>query len=198
MTQIRTSILISLIILCFSNIKAQNQDVVKDLSNGNLQEQFDYIISNSNRYQEYKVVKRTWLEELKSHVADSLDAFRKDIKETSSIITDQKEEISSLKEQLKTTDNSLSKVNSEKDRISFFGISMQKTFYKSIMWAIIGALAILLFIFIGRFATSKRATIQAKKSLAEVQEEFDTYKNKAMEDEQKLRRKLQDEINKHL
>lgn len=181
-----------------SFIFSQEEAVAKDLSNGSIKEQFDYINSNSNRYQDYRVVKQTWLNQLESHVADSLNVVKKELKGTHSLINEQKKEIDSLKELLDNTNNSLDKVNNEKDRISFFGIMMKKATYKSIMWAIIAALGALLLIFIMRFASSKSVTAQAKKAHNEVMEEFSNYKNKAMEEEQKLRRKLQDEINKRL
>ncbi|MEZ5007754.1 MAG: hypothetical protein R2753_06325 [Chitinophagales bacterium] len=181
-----------------SAIFSQEEVVAKDLSNGSIKEQFDYINSNSNRYQDYRVVKQTWLNQLESNVADSLNVVKKELKETHSLINEQKKEINSLKELLDNTNSSLDKVNNEKDKISFFGIMLKKAAYKSIMWAIIAALGVLLLIFIMRFASSKSVTAQTKKAHNEVMEEFSNYKNKAMEEEQKLRRKLQDEINKRL
>lgn len=177
---------------------SQDEPEAKNLSNGSIKEQFDYIISNSNRYQEYRVVKQTWLDQLKSHTADSLNVVRKELKSKQSLIDDQQAEIGQLKEKLDDSNHSLSAVNNEKDNISFFGIMMKKATYKSIMWAIIAILSALLLIFIMRFASSKSVTAQAKKAHQEVMEEFNNYKNKAMEEEQKLRRKLQDEINKRL
>jgi hypothetical protein len=57
-------------------------------------------------------------------------------------------------------------------------------------------LAFLIF-FVFRFKSSNTLTNQAQKLLNETEEEFETYKRVAIEREQKVRRELQDEINKH-
>lgn len=198
MTSSKFILALTFLFLLGSSAFSQDEPETKNLSNGSIKEQFDYIISNSNRYQEYRVVKQTWLDQLKSHTADSLNVVRKELKSKQSLIDDQQAEIGQLKEKLDDSNHSLSAVNNEKDNISFFGIMMKKATYKSIMWAIIAILSALLLIFIMRFASSKSVTAQAKKAHQEVMEEFNNYKNKAMEEEQKLRRKLQDEINKRL
>lgn len=198
MTSSKFILALTFLFLLGSSAFSQDEPETKNLSNGSIKEQFDYIISNSNRYQEYRVVKQTWLDQLKSHTADSLNVVRKELKSKQSLIDDQAAEIGLLKEKLDDSNHSLSAVNNEKDNISFFGIMMKKATYKSIMWAIIAILSGLLLIFIMRFASSKSVTAQAKKAHQEVIEEFNNYKNKAMEEEQKLRRKLQDEINKRL
>lgn len=198
MTSSKFILALTFLFLLGSSAFSQDEPETKNLSNGSIKEQFDYIISNSNRYQEYRVVKQTWLDQLKSHTADSLNVVRKELKSKQSLIDDQAAEIGLLKEKLDDSNHSLSAVNNEKDNISFFGIMMKKATYKSIMWAIIAILSGLLLIFIMRFASSKSVTAQAKKAHQEVMEEFNNYKNKAMEEEQKLRRKLQDEINKRL
>lgn len=193
-------LLLSFLIAFTFALHAQDaaEPIQKNLNNGTVSEQFDYIIKNSNRYQEYKVVKRTWLDKLKSNVADSLNAVRKDLIVKQDLINNQQSEIEKLKADLAKTNEDLSKVSKEKDGIKFFGIPMLKSTYKTIMWAIAGILGLFLFIFIGRFARSKSVTAQTQKAHEELSAEFDAYRNKAMESEQKLRRKLQDEINKNL
>ena len=73
---------------------------------------------------------------------------------------------------------------------------MTKTGYNTILWSIItGLLAFLLF-FIYRFKASNTITKQANALLADTEAEFENYKAKALEREQKVRRELQDELNK--
>lgn len=64
------------------------------------------------------------------------------------------------------------------------------------MWSIIGGLFVLLLFFIYKFKNSNAVTKQAKKSLEETEEEFEEHRKIALEREQKVRRQLQDEINK--
>ena len=50
--------------------------------------------------------------------------------------------------------------------------------------------------FIIKFKQSNIITIESKQALKESEKEFDIYKEKALEREQKAMRKLQDELNK--
>ena len=170
----------------------------KNLSSGTISEQFDYVFKNSNRYQEYRVIKMTWFEQLKSHVADSLKDLRADLSETQKVIEEQKKEIEKLNNTLQSTEENLTAVNIEKGNIKLLGISMKKAAYNTIMFGIIAGLAALLAIFIMRYLISNRATVSIKKRLDETIAEFEGYKQRAVEKEQKLRRELQDEINKRL
>ena len=64
------------------------------------------------------------------------------------------------------------------------------------MFSIIGALIVFLAIFIGRFKQSNSITKDIKNRLKETEEEFDNHRKVALEREQKVRRQLQDELNK--
>ena len=50
--------------------------------------------------------------------------------------------------------------------------------------------------FIFKFSKSNVLTKEAKSNLIEVEQEFEQHRKKTLEREQKLRRQLQDEINK--
>ncbi len=80
--------------------------------------------------------------------------------------------------------------------MTLFGIPMSKGGYSSLMWSIIGILVVLLLVFIYKFKNSNTVTKQAKLSLSETEEEFEEHRRNALEREQKVRRQLQDEINK--
>lgn len=168
------------------------------LDKGTISSQFDYVINESNRYQEYKVVKMEWLGKLKSHVSDSLKAVRKELEATQQTVASQKKEIEGLNGQLKNTNDSLSSVNNEKNSIEFLGAQTNKSTYKTIMWTIVAGLLALLGFFIYKFNSSNTLTTEAKKAFQDLQTEFDTHKKTAREREQKLARQLQDELNKRM
>ena len=176
--------------------QSESEEVKPSLNSGTINSQFDYLIRKSGKYQEYKVVKQTWLYILKAHVLDSLKAVHKDLKETQAVVSNQNKEISALKENLSNTQTDLDQTNTEKDSISLFGMQMSKTNYKVLMWVIIAALLALLIFFIYKFKNSNDITRKAKNNLAEIEEEFDEHRRTALEREQKVRRQLQDEINK--
>jgi len=176
---------------------AQNQTKQKlSLNSGTIDNQFEYVITKSNRYQDYKVVKKTWLYALKAHTLDSLKAVHKQLDETKLVVDNQNEEIQELKTNLDNTKSTLTQTNKEKDSMSLFGMLISKPGYNALMWSIIGGLFALLLFFIFKFKNSNAITRQAKLSLSETEEEFEEHRKRALEREQKVMRRLQDEINK--
>jgi len=166
------------------------------LDNGTIESQFDYLYRKSSSYQEYKVVKKTFYQKIKGNVLDSMSALKKDLVDTKKLVEVQGEEIKRLKSDLLTTNDNLTAVTKEKDNIKFLGIPMTKGSYNSLLWTIIFSLVALLLFFIFRFKSSNTITVQSKNLLSDTEKEFEAYKAKALEREQKVRRELQDELNK--
>lgn len=158
--------------------------------------QFDNLMNNSNRYQNYKVVEANWLIRLKSNVVDSLSTSKKVISENNKIINSQLNKIDSLEKSLTSSSATISSLESKIQRISFLGIQLKKPLFKSIMFFIIGILIILLLFFISRFNKRNSITKEVKLKLSELEEEFEAHRKRALEREQKVRRQLQDEWNK--
>ena len=175
---------------------ASDEDDKLSLTEGTIDNQFEYIIQRSNNFQDYKVVKKTWLYALKAHTMDSLKAIQKDLIDTQNSVKIQITEIDSLKRNLSETKSTLVDTNEEKDNMSLFGLQTSKSNYNVLMWSIIGVLFALLLFFIYKFRNSNSVTSEAKKSLVETEEEFEEHRRTALEREQKVRRQLQDELNK--
>lgn len=191
--------LIALLFFSVSNAQKTTNDDDDDklsLTEGTVDNQFEYVIQKSNNYQDYKVVKKTWLYTLKAHTMDSLKAIRKDLVDTQTMVDSQAIEIATLKTNLAETQSTLADTNEEKDNMALFGLQMSKSNYNVLMWSMIAALFALLLIFIYKFRNSNSVTRLAKKSLLETEEEFEEHRRTALEREQKVRRQLQDEINK--
>lgn len=159
--------------------------------------QFEYLIDKSNNFQDYKVVKATWLLKLKSNVLDSLSASKKKTMDNYGTINSQKLLIDSLNIKLTESENVISGLRNEKESISFIGIAFDKTVFKTLFVLIIIALIIALLFFITKFKQSNSITTQCKLALTQTEEEFAIYKEKALEREQKAMRRLQDELNKN-
>ena len=84
----------------------------------------------------------------------------------------------------------------KKNSISFLGIQLNKSTYTITVWSIILLLIIALFYFIYQYKNSYQIILHAKKNVLEAENELANNKKKSLEREQKLRRQLQDEINK--
>ncbi|WP_405293331.1 tRNA (guanine-N1)-methyltransferase [Algibacter sp. Ld11] len=180
----------------FSQTDATQEEDKLSLNSGSIDNQFEFVIRRSNSWQDYKTVKKTWLYTLKAHTLDSLKAVHKDLADTQVVVETQAKEISDLKLNLSNTKIDLEKTNTEKDNMALFGLQMSKSSYNVLMWSIIGGLLAFLLFFIYKFNNSNSITRAAKKSLAETEEEFEEHRKTALEREQKVRRQLQDEINK--
>ena len=174
----------------------QNNTPKPSLDNGTIESQFDYLYRKSSSYQEYKVVKQTFYYKIKKNVLDSLKLLKSELASTRQVVTAQNTEVNELKSALKTTNDNLTNVTKEKDNINLLGISLTKASYNTILWSIITGLVLFLLFFIYKFKNSNSVTKQANKSLSEIEEEFFAFKTIALEREQKVRRELQDEINK--
>ncbi|MGM5471011.1 tRNA (guanine-N1)-methyltransferase [Flavobacteriaceae bacterium LMO-SS05] len=199
MKAIKTVLFTLLTLLCLTTAYAQEEadsDDKLSLTEGTIDNQFEYVIRRSNSYQEFKVVKKNWLYELKAHTIDSLNAVHKELANTQTTVKNQSNEIGQLKTDLSNTKTNLENTNKQKDSMALFGVQMSKVGYNALMWAIIAILLGLLLFFIFKFKNSNSITRQAKKALLETEEEYEEYRRNSLEREQKVRRQLQDEINK--
>ncbi len=195
-------------LICFFtlsiSIQAQNtsQTQIKaSINEGSIADQFEFVIQKSSNWrnergQPYKVIKRNMMTTLKAHTLDSLKAIQDKYDASNKVISTQQNEIADLKSNLNTTQSTLDATNTEKDSMSLLGLQMSKASYNILMWSIIGGLLVFFLIFVYKFKNSNIVTKSAKKALAETEEEFEEHRRNALEREQKVRRQLQDEINK--
>ena len=112
-------------------------------------------------------------------------------------ISAQSSRIKELNLNIQNLQSELDKEKNRNDSIDFLGITIEKGVYSIIVWGIIVVLTIFLVVFISRFTSSNSITRGALKDLEDLQNEYEEYRTKAIEREQKVRRQLQDEINKH-
>ena len=159
--------------------------------------QFDKIFKVSATFQNYKIVGKDEFLSLKKNVLDSVKKFRKAFLNIENLLKNERENIAYLNETLtqKTLelDNALFKENS----ISLFGAPLNKFTYSFILWTIIIGFGAGIVFFVFKFLKSNVIAKQAQESLLIVEEEFEIHRKNSIEREQKLRRQLQDEINKH-
>ncbi|WP_138433653.1 tRNA (guanine-N1)-methyltransferase [Winogradskyella algicola] len=172
------------------------------LNSGTIDSQFEYVFRKSGNFkgtngQPYEAVKQAWLLKLKANVLDSLKTTYKDLANSEATVANQVKEIDDLKAKLGNTQTTLDQTNEEKNNMALLGMQTSKTNYNVIMWSIIAALTAFLLFFIYKFKNSNSLTKEAKHKLEEVETEFEEHRRNALEREQKVRRQLQDEINKN-
>jgi len=200
MKTIKLLAFLTLSISSISIINAQTS-TTQSINEGSIDDQFNYVLRKSGNFrgtngQMYEAVSRRMLLDLQLHTSDSLKTLQVKLDTSKSTINQQLSEISSLKTNLINTQLDLDQTTLEKNNMSLLGVSMSKTSYSILMWSLITALLTLLIIFIVRFKNSNAVTKAAKKSLLEIEDAFEEHRRTALEREQKVRRQLQDELNK--
>ncbi|HET6244079.1 MAG: tRNA (guanine-N1)-methyltransferase [Bacteroidetes bacterium] len=195
MKKINNYILLLAVLFVCPSVFGQN-NAKESLESGTLSSQFNYMINNSNRYMDFKVIKMAWLEKYSSNVSDSLNLLRNEILGAQNRLLVQVNEIEVLNTQLKNLSDDLTSIENEKNSIELLGLQIDKNKYINTLWTLLAVLIILLIVFIFRFRRSNLLTLESKNLLAEIREEFDGYRKRALEKEQKLGRELQNELNK--
>lgn len=182
----------------FCQTSSQRQPPKGSLTSGPIDSQFIYLSAISRSQDDLKLIRRVNLERVRQNVADSLASLRKQIASISSSIGDQETNLSLLNDSLSQVRQELQTAQESKDNFAFLGMAMHKSTYSLLVWGIILLLTAVLIFYIYRFNQSNVVTRDTRKAIDELQSEFDQHRKKAMEKEQKLKRQLQDEINKRL
>ncbi|APZ46513.1 hypothetical protein BW723_09480 [Polaribacter reichenbachii] len=180
-----------------SAIFSQQTEPQTTLEDTSLKGQFDKIYRISTTYQVYKVIDKDKFLKLKKNVLDSLQDAKNLILEKENLLQTERENIKKTKADLAETKADLESSNLKENSISLFGIQLSKITYNLVLWSIIVISLLALFYFIYKFSRSNVLTKQAQSNLVDVEQEFEVHRKKSIEREQKLRRQLQDEINKH-
>jgi len=166
-------------------------------TDNSIQAQFNNLIERSNTYQSYKVVPISELNILQRNIRDSIRNLQTTISDFEHLTQEQNKNIDSITHQIENLELDLKNTQENADSISLLGISTQKSSYKTIMWTIIIGLLGLSIILFSLFKKGHSDTKEAKNKLQEVETELEDLRKSSLEREQKVRRQLQDEINKN-
>lgn len=163
-----------------------------------IDEKFQELITNSNNFKGYKVVDTEQLTTLQGLTSNRIAELKEEIAASKESFKNQEAKIAALQNELETLRAELETVTAQKDDIAVLGMSLSKASYNTAVWSLVGLLVLALVLFVVRFNRSHIHTREAKKNLAELEKEFDAYRVKSLEKEQRLGRLLQDEKNKQL
>ncbi|MCA5003856.1 hypothetical protein [Sphingobacterium bovistauri] len=163
-------------------------------SNLPLNAQFQALLLQSRSQDaDFKVIRKSNVEIIQKNVADSISKYTKELAALKSNSSSSVQQVQLLKDSVTNLSENLKIEQSKTDSISFMGMSFAKPAYHTLVWSIIGVLSIAFFITLITFRKAKVDAVEHQKTAEEVQNEFQAYKKKAMEAEQKLKRQLLDE-----
>ena len=158
---------------------------------------FQQLIDRSGAWQNFKMLDRGKLAAFQRSMTDSINGVRSQLVAEKQKVKENEATIKELNDKLTEIQAALDQTKDQKDSVSFFGALVSKGLYNTIMWGIVLALASLLVLYIYKFSNGNVVTKKSINDLNELQEEYENYRKAAIEREQKVRRQLQDEINKH-
>lgn len=167
------------------------------IKNAPIKEQFEFMMEKSSRYKIYKVIEIDWLKKFESGFVDSLNAIRQDFLGSEKLVAEKVKTIKALEIELNDTKSILATVKLQQDSMALLGMQMSKASYNLFIWSLVVGLLVLTGFFFLLFKRSNSVTRETQIRLEEVKEEFDNHRKNVLMREQKLARKLQDEINKN-
>lgn len=189
------------ILFLITSFSITSQEVIKE--DNSIKGQFDKIYRTSTTFRppgtgkKYKVIDLVKYQSLKTNILDSIKSSKKIISEKENLLTSERSNLQELNASLNKTKVKLDAALQKENTISLLGVQLDKVTYNLILWFIIITLALCLSFFVFKFTKSNILTKTAQENLTSVEKEFEDHRKKSIEREQKLRRQLQDEINKH-
>lgn len=186
---------VSWIVICFFIITSARGQEEATSSNA-IGNQFNYILEKSESYKDLKVVKTKWIQNLKSDVLNSVSRMEEELGSSKAAYEAQTELVDSLKEKLNAANSQLREYANSGPMIAFLGIEFKKSVFNSLLVFILLSSVVSVVFFAYQFKKMSCQTNHSKSILDELEQEYQEYKRKAIEREQKISRQLQDEINK--
>ncbi|WP_348668114.1 hypothetical protein [uncultured Polaribacter sp.] len=180
-------------VILLASISYAQEPTIEDNSLG---AQFDKLYRISSSYQAYKVIGKEKYLQLKQNVLDSLTTAQAKLSAKNNLLTLEKGNNQKNQELLQKTSLELQDSLQKEGVTSLFGLQVKKTSYNLSLWTFILALILTLLYFIFKFSSNNILSNKAKSDLKDLDFEYEQYRKKSIEKEQKLRRALQDEINK--
>ena len=168
----------------------------KDTEEISIRGEFDRLYRVSTNYKGYKVINKEKFLDLKQQVLDSSKASQNLLTEKNNLLKALNLDNKKYQDLLTLTKLTLETTLKKENSISFFGIQLSKFIYNLLLWTLILLLLVLLIYLSFKFQKNNFITKRAAQNLKDVEHEYEQHRKKALEREQKLRRSLQDEMNK--
>src|SRR5690625_4408362 len=186
----KTLFICCFLLISFSGISQENNSQTVD-------DQISELIEKSNTYQSYKVIELNKLRVLQRNIRDSISVLKTSIATSESVILEQNNKIDSITNQIEDLNLDLAKTQDKVENISLLGIPTNKSTYNTIMLSIVLVLPHISSMVFYRIKKSHGDTKDAREKLEETEVELENLRKRSLEREQKVRRQLQDEINKN-
>jgi len=156
------------------------------MDSASIQSQLDYLQERTRIYNDFRAIRDDIFLKMKTNVTDSLHREKQEVERLSSELTGQNVKIDNLNKELSRAREERDQAIRTKDSFSFFGMEVQKGVYHTIVWIIVVGLLIVGVLLFLMFKRSYAVTIQTRKELQSVREEYEEYRKTSREKYEKL------------
>lgn len=168
-------------------ISVNGQTGIPDvLKNNSMKEQMKYIEEKTRIYENYRAIREDIFQQIKNNVSDTLRVASGKISELNNKNSMLSKTIDTLSASLESTKISLEEITRTKNSISILGIEVNKLTYNSIMWTIVAGLIAILTLGFLVFKRNLSVTLNTKKELVDLKNEFETYRKTTREAREKM------------
>ena len=154
------------------------------------------IMSESESYQEYKVIKASKLLNFRTAMSDSINGYQLQIKNLEMSVVETKAELKTIQAELNMIKDKLIVSESENAKIGFLGLSVRKGFYNALVWSIIALLATIVVVVYTRIKHVCSVVKRVKSAYSKIVDEYRHQRFQATENQITLRRELQTALNR--
>lgn len=170
--------------------------ITGSLTSGPIDSQFYYLNRISRTQDGMKLIRRPNLDLIQKNITDSLNSFRQELGAKKDSIAGLSIEVRRLNDSIGQARQQLAEAEAKGETISLLGMEFKTGVYQTVIWLIILGLVVFLIILMASMRRNSVIAKEARNNLSDLQNEFDLQRKKALEKEQKLMRRLQDELNK--
>ncbi len=180
-------IVLSFSFLCLPAQETKNKQYLKD---GSIEEQFNHVIDQSSRWENYKMITESWINTLRRNTLDTIKFQKKEIREHKYLLLQKDSLITKLENSLAETREDLSQAQKDKNSMMIFGVKIMKSTFLTIFGLILTILAVGLIVIFGLYKTSYATIKKARNELDETKNEFESYR-------QESRKKYEEMVKQH-
>ena len=186
---------VGFLLLMFGGLTAFGQGSEPAPDSLSLSAKYQMMLDRSESYQNYKVIANFRLDNLWAEVQDSLASYRREIADTRTLVLDWQKQTAEVRDSLAVVEKNLASSEALNDEIAFLGLSIQKGFYNSFVWSLIGLLVLAFLAIYYFYQRSHGLTTRAQKDFAKANQELEELRNRSNERQVKLKRELQTALN---
>jgi hypothetical protein len=164
-------------VIFFTAINAIGQtSMPTELSSSTMQEQINYVEKHTRIYDNFRAIREDIYQKINRNFIDTLSAEKNRVTALKNLTSNLNTKTDSLNALLNTTRIKLEEATTTKNNIRVLGLEIKKGAYNTIMWTIVGGLALLLAFGFLVFKRNLVVLLRTEKDLKELKDEFAAYK----------------------